>query len=811
MRTIAAALPRWRWPVLIGLALASLAASAMIPRLRAEFAPEELVPSMPEEAARIEAVLGPFGDHEAPLLILIRAPDVLSLEALRFEHHIAQHFAREAWVERVGSITVTPFPHLARFETDDVTLATLDEGDEGEPDEALARALSTDPVRFPMGLLSLAERLGGRRVVIGPLVAGEVDARERDAIEELVSTSPALEGSLVAADRGLAIITVEPRRGTSSAAIERHLREARVWLGAVPAPDGLSAELAGMPEVRASMIDTLRSDQVRLVVLAILGSLLVLALGTRSWGAIVLPLASAGMTSALVMGSMAVLDEPLNLLNNTIAPLLITIGLGDAVHFIARYREELARDPDRLAAARRTMRAMAGACFLTAATTAVGFGSLVVSETSIVQRYAITASAGVLLGYVVTIAFLPAALPTFRLRPDRGSGRSWIERATVRIASFSARRAGPVILVALALLAGTAWIGRGVRVDSSLSAQLDPSSPTRQALGELEQRLSGVRTLSIGLHVPGGALTPATLAHMTELEEWLRRQPHVLRVDGPPDLLSEVWGTIAGDDARAGACTHPVRAAALGELAVRDAPSLAHRYLWDEGTRARIEVRLEDAGERRTALLIDHIEEKLADLPGVTAVVGGEAALSARGLDRLLGDLGGSAGIAMAIIFAMIGLMLRSVRLGLVSILPNVMPLSITLAYMAIRDIPLHASTMIVFSISVGLAVDDTIHVLARYREELARGRGRGSAIVRSLRSSGRAALLSASTLWVGFATLSLASFVPIRLFGELSLVSLGSAIVCEILVLPALLTLVGPSRATRAEEVRDRRPSTAR
>src|SRR5690606_7003876 len=125
------------------------------------------------------------------------------------------------------------------------------------------------------------------------------------------------------------------------------------------------------------------------------------------------------------------------------------------------------------------------------------------------------------------------------------------------------------------------------------------------------------------------------------------------------------------------------------------------------------------AGEARTARLLGSIEERLALWEGVDSVVGGEAARSARGLERLMGDLGGSVGLAMLIIFTTIGGTLRSVRLGLISILPNVMPLAITLAYMALRDIPLHAATMIVFSISVGLAVDDTIHLLARYREEI--------------------------------------------------------------------------------------------
>lgn len=793
---IYASLPRWRRPALVLLALATALSLTMLPQLRAEFAPEELVPAEEEEAARIEALLGPFGKQDAPLLVLLRAPDVLALDALRYEHRIARHFASEPWVVRVSSLTVMPLPHLAALEDDDeITLDALDDETQEDPlhlDDAIGRAIATDPKRFPAGLLSLAERTGQRRIVLAPLVEGDsVEPHERDAIAAEALRSPLLRGRLIAEDRRLAVIAIEPASHLTGDALEAHVVEARGWLDRTPAPDGVHAELAGMPAVRASMVDALRSDQLRLIALAILGSLLVLAIGTRSFSGVLLPLASAGMTSAFVIGAMAMIGEPLNILNNTVAPLLITIGLGDAVHVIARYREELARHPDRLAAARRTMRAVGSACFLTAATTAVGFGSLVISETAVVQRYAVTATLGVMLGFVVTVTFLPASMPDFPIRPEGEQRDSPLERWIVQLGRFSAQHAKLLLVLALLVLAGTTWLGGAVRVDSALSAQLDPSSQARRTFEELEARLSGVRTLSIGLHAPGGVLSAPD--RMLELETWLAAQPRVLRVDGPGALLGEIWAQLAGEDARNEAMADVARVDALAELAARTAPALAERYLREDGTRARIEVRLEDAGEAGAAELVQRIEARLAEWEGVDAAVGGEAARSARGLARLIGDLGGSVGLAMLIIFLMIGGMLRSVRLGLISILPNVMPLSITLSYMVIRDIPLHAATMIVFSISVGLAVDDTVHLLARYREEIANGSERHDAVLQSLRSSGRAALLSAATLWVGYATLAFASFVPIRRFGELSLVALGSAIVCEILVLPALLTTFGP------------------
>lgn len=748
---------RWRWPVLVALGILTLASLSAMPRLRAEFAPEALVPPAPEEAARERAILGAFEAGGEPMIVVFEGR-VLAPPALALQDRIARSLMRRSWVSRVDGMTVTPIPHLAPIEEERATLDTISFDDDSSSD-VIGRAIATDPERFPMGLASLAEHIGDRRWVARP-----------------VDDASWVEGTFVDRAHTLAVIAVTPKRGTN---VEERARELARWLRAQRAPN-VRVELSGMPAVRASMVDALERDQVRLVALAVLGSMLVLIVGMRSWSGVILPLASAGMASAFVIGAMAAYGEPINLLNNTIAPLLITIGLGDAVHLIARYREELRRDPDRLGAARRTVRAMASACFLTAATTAIGFGSLVVSDTSIVRRYALLAAGGVLLGFVVTITFLPAALTGLSLRDRPLSKSELLERTAAVIAAICARRAKLVLGAALAVLAIALFVGRDVRVDSTLSGQLDPSARERRTFALLEERLGGVRMLEIGIAGVGAG----DLARIAELERWLRAQPGVLRVEGPPDVLSRIWSSLGGEDA----LESEARIDAL--VAVAAEVELWQRYVRDRN--ARIEVRLADAGESATARLLDRLERRLAPWP--EHVVGGEAARSARGLDRLIRDLGGSVGLAAVLIFVVIGAFLRSGRLGLISILPNVLPL----AYMTVRDIPLHAATTIVFSVSIGLAVDDTIHILARYREEIARGRGRIGAMMRSLRSSGRAALVSAATIWVGYATLMFASFVPIRLFGELSLIALGTALACEIAVLPALLALFGPIRLTK-------------
>ncbi|MCC6877044.1 MAG: hypothetical protein IT378_22255, partial [Sandaracinaceae bacterium] len=119
-------LPRWRRPVLVLLALATVLALAQLPRLRAVFAPEELVPAAPEEQRRVGALLGPFGPEGEELLVLFESPNVLSQSSLQAQHTVALHFAEQPWVERVDGLTVTPVPHWAEPQATTATLDTLE-------------------------------------------------------------------------------------------------------------------------------------------------------------------------------------------------------------------------------------------------------------------------------------------------------------------------------------------------------------------------------------------------------------------------------------------------------------------------------------------------------------------------------------------------------------------------------------------------------------------------------------------------------------------------------------------------------------
>jgi hypothetical protein len=187
--------------------------------------------------------------------------------------------------------------------------------------------------------------------------------------------------------------------------------------------------------------------------------------------------------------------------------------------------------------------------------------------------------------------------------------------------------------------------------------------------------------------------------------------------------------------------------------------------------------------------LIGDLEAELGSIEERADVtLTGEAFTGSVGTEAVVTDILRSLGIAIVIIFVVLSILFRSPRLGLLSIPPNIIPLIGAMAWMVLRGMPLNIATGVIFSISIGLAVDGTIHVLARFREEHRKGFGRNVALIRAARGTGRAIVVSCVTLMLGFGALLLSGFVPVRHFGELIAVTAGFCLISTVLVQPALL-----------------------
>jgi predicted RND superfamily exporter protein len=795
---------RGRAVVLTGTLLFFAVASYFSLGVRTEFSPDALLPASVSSAGplSVPAEWAP----EAPLLLVIEATgepgadDVLSASVLGFIADASAFLVALPAVSAVDSLTATPLPAPAGGSAD-LTLDSLEaEGDAlaipvNEAVEGpLADLIRSSPRAFPNGLLSLADHLGGAELAVAPLAQSGADVDE-DAVRRAVARLPSLSGTLLSRDRRWTVVVAHLPDRLDEGETRAVVAEVERWIAAHPAPPGCRVMLAGMPRLRVALVEPLERDRVNLFLLACVGSLLVLGIAFRRTAAVVLPFAVVGTAIVGVLGAMSVLGIAVNLVSNVIPPLLVSVGLSESVHMVVVHGDEVSRGADPVRAAVRMIERTWFPCFLTSATTAVGFASVAVSPTATVREFGVIAALAVAFAYVVTMTFIPAALAT-PVATDVRASRLAAPRSAAGFGELGVaivRWRSPIVVGAAALTVVAAAVGFTVRIDAAILDSFDPDAEPVRVARILEHELRGVRVAEIAVSVPEGFPSAASVRDLGTLRAALLHEQSVLGVGSPFDVLGDAWTLLSGQTAAepdaagtpawASGPAGDERARALAALV---GPAGLGRFVSSDGRTVRLFVQFRDAGASELKSALARAEAKLAG--GARPYrIWGEAYRSSVGLDGVVRGLLQSFALGAAIIFGMIFLAFRSLRFGAASVLSNVLPLAITLAYMALRGIPLHAATAMVFDVTIGVIVDGGIHVMNAFRHTTgatAEARARAA-----MAECGPGVLVGALTLLAGFGGLAASSFVPIRLFGELSAVALVSALVCQLVVLPAALS----------------------
>lgn len=752
-RLARAVVSRRRRVILATVALAALAA-VRLPALRSDFTLDDLFADAGDQRHITAELRAAFGNTDNVLVAVVEARDVLAPATLGYLADLDRRAAALDVVARTDSVASVPLL-----------------GADGAP-----------LPRPPAGRLP--------------------NAAAARALAAAALASPLVRGRLVSADRRVAVVAMTLARGVERAAeLGAAVAEVEALLARAPPPPGASVSLAGLPYVRVAVLRSMRSDQLRLLPIGFGLCLLILYLAFRWPPAIAFPLLTVAFAALGIVGAMAWLGVALDVVNNIVPLLVVIIGISDSIHLISRYGEELERGGGASAAGARATARIATACFLTSFTTAVGFASLAASSTPILARFGVLAAAGILVAFAVTITFLPAAITS--ARPPRrarlgGAAASWKLRLGALAGPLS-RRAGWVVAAFAVAAVGAAWLCRDLEVDEGVRRQFDADSRIGRTMAVLENELAGSRPLELYVEAdrPGRLAEPEVLAALDAVEGWASSRPEVISVVGWPDLVREARFAFAGGATPRLRRLTAAEPTALWASALTASGDRWRAYAGADLDRARITVSLADVGSRATLALARDLERRaraaLAELPGIHVALTGEGYASSLGLEKLIRDLLLSLAIAVVGILVLLSAVFRSLRLGLLSLPVNGLPLLFGLAYMTVRGIPLGTATAIVFSVALGLAVDGTIHVIARYREELAASADRQAAMQRALDGTGGAVVATCLTLVAGFGILAISSFVPVRHFGELIAVTIGACLVSQIVLLPPLLDWMAP------------------
>ncbi|MEZ6062728.1 MAG: MMPL family transporter [Planctomycetaceae bacterium] len=560
------------------------------------------------------------------------------------------------------------------------------------------------------------------------------------------------------------------------------------------------AAVAGEPVQVFDMFQMVEQDsrQLFIVSLVILSAVLLTMFRSLRW-----MLAPVGLVLGSVVATRALLyasNLQLSMVGSMLNSLLTVIGIATVMHVIVHYRDLRLSSPgddiaQRIMIAVQTLRELGWPVFWTCATTAVGFGSLFVSRITPVRSFAMMMCLATAVVLVACAAVLPATLASGRhVRiPPRVPLESWLDRILAVTCSTLNRHPISTALACL-LIIGAAVPGIFMlTIETDFSRNFRESSSIVQSLRFVESHLGPAGSWEVAFDAPE-ELTDEFLEDISELTERLRLiSPdrsllQVLSLTDITDLPPRIFG--------------PVRTL---ERMKRQYPELIRSFYNPETHRMRIVLRSREqqpseSKERMINEVKTTVENFFFDVPE------GEAGYTASGMfvlltrvieslnaDQLNSFLCASTGILISMTIAF-----RSLRIGLISLLPNIFPVAVLLGSLGWLGIPTNIGTAMIASVSMGLTVDSTIHYITAF--ERAR---RESSITEALHiahgSAGRAVVLAQLALVAGFLVLTASRFIPLVYFGALMSVSLVTGVFGTLVLLPVLLKWTTPAETTNA------------
>ncbi len=648
---------------------------------------------------------------------------------------------------------------------------------------------------------------------------------ERDALRERQ-----LEGELAPEEtRELVRLSGEFKRYSTSLMAQEELDIARIRTIMDEHREHAELHLGGLPMVVADMMDYVRHDLrvFGLGVIAILALLLTIAFRQARW--VILPLLNALVASVIMLGFLGLAEWRVTVVSSNFLALLLIFILSLNIHLIVRYRELQSNHPDagQLFLVRGTVRSKLVPCFYTVITTMVAFGSLVVSDIRPVIDFGWIMVIGLTISFILTFTLFPAALMLLKPR-TQDLERDITGAITGFFAGLIERYGNGVLVVTLILMMFGGWGIASLTVDNRFIDYFKESTEIFQGMYLMDRKLGGITPLDIVIDAPADFLMPEAYPEDMALEDEVDLGLG-LEMEGEVGITgSSYWfNSFAMEDVDAihnyldgvdeigkvlslstsmevlkglngGKSPDDFFLAILYKLLPEDVKqSMLTPYLSEDGNQLLFSVRVyeSDVALHRQALL-EKIRKHLTEDMGLAdeqVHLTGMMVLFNNMLQSLFRSQIMTLGVVFLAILAMFTVLFRSARLALVAIVPNLVAAVMVLGLMGGLGIPLDIMTITIAAISVGIAVDNTIHYMHRFGEELAKDGDYRAAVYRSHATIGRAMYYTTVTITIGFFILTLSSFVPTIYFGLLTAFAMLTALAADLAVLPILIEKIKP------------------
>ncbi len=562
-------------------------------------------------------------------------------------------------------------------------------------------------------------------------------------------------------------------------------------------PSGVQAYYNGSLEISETYNRITLDNQQKFTPPILLFTVLAIYLSFRSWRKTALAMFAIIVSILWTLGLYSLIGYTYNVLASMLVPLIVVLAIADDVHIMQHWDEER-RTHDVEEAFKRTITHLAAPLLGASATTALGMLSLATSNVVAVRSFGVGAAVGIMVDFAISLVFVPTLLSFVKPETTEAPHERYLIAPLKAIARFSCAKPGQVLIVSLVLCAIAAGGIVRLRVDTNHISFFSKDHPLGRSAEVIDRDLAGVYSFQIMLEGPPESITtPDALARMDRLEEELRKLPYVRKVTGVADYVKRINKEL--NDGRPEANVVPADASTIAqELFVftlgGEGRHELERVLASDNSRAQISIKLQSMS---SDLVLEQIEQ--SDRLAKSTFAGTGIEVLTTGSGRLFSTLDHylvmsqltSFGTAFFTVFGVIFIVFRSIRFGLLTIAPNLLPVLAVLGVMGYLGISMNVATVMVASVALGIVDDDTIHFINRYRKEAESGATTDEAIALATAHEGRASLTTAIINSMGYAVLLLSEYKPTAWFGGLLALTMATAFLAEVFILPAMIKLL--------------------
>lgn len=557
---------------------------------------------------------------------------------------------------------------------------------------------------------------------------------------------------------------------------------------------------SGLPYIRVVNAENIKREMYMFIALSLLITAIILYLFFRSFRIVGFCVAIIGISVVWAMGFMAVLGIKITLLTAMLPPLLIVIGIPNCVFMVNKYHAEYVLHGNKIKALQRMVQKIGNATLLSNLTTAAGFATFIITSSQILKEFGLIAFISITTVFIICLILIPSVfsyLPVPDNKQTRHLHNAFINKVIDGIIHLVVNRRN--IIYALTLSAVVlSFIGiTQMKTTGYMVDDLKERDPIRQDLAFFESNFDGLMPLEITIdfHKPNQVFKLSNLEKLDRLSNIIQQDPDISR---PLSIIEAVkFADQAYYNGKAEYYKLPTNTNknfilkyALGSSSGMN--NMAKSFIDSTNQKVRLTFRIKDIGTKKMEAKEDSLYRTIAKIfppEKTTAKVTGSSIIFFKGNQYLIKNLFSSLALAILLIAGFMAWMFKSKRMVLIALVPNVIPQLITAAIMGYAGIPIKASTILVFSVAFGISVDNTIHYLAKYRQELqATNWSIRSSVILALKETGQSMIYTSIILFFGFSIFCLSSFGGTFALGLLTSITLFAAMLANLIILPSLL-----------------------